>query len=196
MSYHQLTGKSEQFNTMTYAVQSLEQLQNLEAIQSNLAWKPLEVFKKTLEVTTQWGKQIIKFPLQKHHISRFPWANKQKLREECAMDTIFMQTPSINGYTCGQLFIGLMSRMINFYPIKSKETTHVISAYKAFMRYEGIPQGLHRDGASEEKAHSLIDLNREMMVKDTWSEPHRPNENHVEALGVSPLKRGVEAIMD
>ena len=64
------------------------------------------------------------------------------------------------------------------------------------MRDEGIPQGLHRDGAPEEKVQKIIDINREMHVKDSWSEPDRPNENPVEALGINPLKRGVSAIMD
>src|SRR5210317_1955681 len=110
ITYHQLTGKNESFNTMVYAFQTLEQIQNLELIQPNLAWKPLEVIKKTLEATTQWARQIIKYPLQKHHVSRFPWSNRQRLREEVAMDTIFMQTPGLDGSTCGQVFIGLMSR--------------------------------------------------------------------------------------
>ena len=103
------------------------------------------------------------------------------------MDTIFMQTTNVNGYTCGQVFIGLMSRMINFYPMKSKEATNIVAAYQDLMRYEEVQQGLHRDGASEEKVQKIIDINREMKVKDTWSEPHHPNENPVEALGVNPL---------
>ena len=80
--------------------------------------------------------------------------------------------------------------------MKSKEATNIVAAYQDFMRYEGIPQCLHRDGASEEKVQKIIDINREMKVKDTWSEQHHPNENPVEALGVNPLKRGVKAIMN
>ena len=38
MTYHQLTGKSQTFNIMVFALQSLEKLQNLEAILPNLAW--------------------------------------------------------------------------------------------------------------------------------------------------------------
>ena len=53
LTYHQLTGKSKPFNTLICAIQTSEQLQNLEAIQPNLAWKPLEVIRRTLHVTTQ-----------------------------------------------------------------------------------------------------------------------------------------------
>ena len=54
------------------------------------------------------------------------------------------------------------------------------------MRYEGVPEGLHRDLASEEKVDKSIDMNREMMVKDTWAEAGHPNQNPVEVLGVTP----------
>src|SRR5210317_495160 len=69
ITYHQLTGKNESFYTMVYALQTLEQFQDLELIQPNLAWKLLEVIKRTLEATTQWARQDIKYPLQKHHVS-------------------------------------------------------------------------------------------------------------------------------
>src|SRR5210317_1825040 len=68
INYHQLTGKSEYFNTMVFALQTLEKIQNLELIQLNLAWKPLEVIKKTVEATTQWAKKVVKYPIQKHHV--------------------------------------------------------------------------------------------------------------------------------
>ena len=80
--------------------------------------------------------------------------------------------------------------------MKSRAGTNIIAAYQDFMRYEGVPAGLHRDGAPEEKIDEIIDINREMKVKDTWAEPDRQNENPVEALGVNPLKKGVKAIMD
>ena len=137
---------------MVFALQTLEQIRNLELIQLNLIWKPLEVIKKTLEATTQWARQVIKYTLQKHHVSRFPWSNRQELREEVAMNTIFMQTPRPDGLTCVQVFIGLMSRMLNFYSMKSKEAVHVVAAYQVFMRYEGVPEGLHRGGAPEDKS--------------------------------------------
>src|SRR5210317_871188 len=152
--------------------------------------------KKTLEATTQWARQVIRYPLQKHHVSRFPWSNRQRLREEIAMDTIFMQTPGLDGSTCGQVFIGLMSRMINFYPMKSKEAVHVVAAYQDFMRYESVPEGIQRDGALEVKVQKIMDINREMRVKDTWSEAGHPNENPAEALGVNLHKRGVEVLMN
>ena len=39
-------------------------------------------------------------------------------------------------------------------------------------------------------------MNRQMMVKDSWAEPGNPNQNPAEALGVKPLKAGIQLIMD
>ena len=139
----------------------------MEALQPRLAWKPIDVIKKTLENTTQWGKMITQYPMKKHHISRFPWINRRSLREEVAMDTIFMAQPGFCGSTCAQVFVGFLSRMINIYPMPSKASGYIIKAYQDFMRYEGVPEGLHRDKAPEEMVNKIININREMMVKDT-----------------------------
>ena len=168
----------------------------LEALQPSLAWKPLNIIKKTLENTTQWGRMICQYPLKKHHVSRFPWNNRNRLREEVAMDTIFMSTPSYQGDTCEQIYVGLMSRMINVYPMPSKAHGHILQSYQDFMRYEGVPEGLHRDMAPEEKVDKIIDLNRDMRVKDTFAEPGHPNQNPAESLGAKVIKLGAEAIMN
>ena len=107
-----------------------------------------------------------------------------------------MASPGFCGSTCAQVFVGLMSRMINVYPMPSKSHGYILKSYQDFMRYEGVPEGLHRDKAPEEKVGKIIDLNREMMVKDTWAEPGHPNQNLVEALGVKVLKSGIEQLMN
>ena len=196
MSYNQLVGKLESFDTLVCALSAVEKVQQIEALQPRLAWKPIEVIKKTLENTMQWGEMIAQYPMKKHHVSRFPWNNRCGLREEAAMDTIFMKTPGYDGSTCAQVFVGLMSRMINVYPMPSKASGYMLKSYEDFMRYEGVPEGLHRDLAPKEKIDKIIDLNRQMMVKDSWSEPGHPNENPAEALGVNPLKKGVEQLMN
>ena len=66
LDYNQLIGNSETFNTLTYALTTVEKIQRIEAIQPCLAWKPLEVIKKTIENTTQWGRLIAQYPLKKH----------------------------------------------------------------------------------------------------------------------------------
>jgi len=196
LDYNQLTGKSQSFDTLVCALSTVEKLQQVELLQPRLAWKPLEVIKKTLENTTQWGRPVMHYPMRKHHASRFPWNNRRRLREEVAMDTIFMKTPGFDGSTCAQVFLGLMSRMLNVYPMPSKASGYIFQAYQDFMRYEGVPEGLHSDLAPEQKVDKIISLNRDMMVKDTWSERGNPNQNPVEAQGINPLKKGAEQVMN
>lgn len=134
--------------------------------------------------------------MKKHHVSRLPWNNKKHLTEEVATDTIFLSKPSFSGCTCAQVYYGLMPTMINTYQIVSKATSHILPTYEDFMRYEGVPEALHRDLAPEEKDDKIIELNCRIMVKDTYSEAGHHNQNPIEALGVQPLKKGVEVIMN
>ena len=146
------------------AVTTSQKYHKLEQIQPYLIYKPIEVIKRTLEATTQWATAIMTYPLQHHHASRFPWNNRSRLQEEVATDTYFCQVRGIDGSNCCQLFLGLMSKMINLYPMYSKEKTHIVNAYKDFMQYEGIPEGLHRDLTPEQKVDDIIDINRTMRV--------------------------------
>ena len=219
LDYHMLVGKQESFDTLSAAINTTQRLERieqhlnipaqvwqaqthiedhlkLEALQPRLAWKPLHVIKKTLENTTQWGRMLCQYPMKKHHVSRYPWNNRHRLREEVAMDTAFMATTSFSGDTCEQIYAGLVSRMINVYPMPSKAHGYILQSYQDFMRYEGVPEGLHRDMAPEEKVDKIIALNRDMKVRDTFAEPGHPNQNPAESLGVKVIKIGAEAIMN
>ena len=55
---------------------------------------------------------------------------------------------------------------------------------------------LHRDLAPEQKIEEIIQLNRDMRVKDTWAESCHPNQNPAEQGGVRILKAGVDGILD
>ena len=134
--------------------------------------------------------------MKKHHVSRFPWSNRCRLNEEVAMDTVFFTLPGYDQSTCAQLFVGLMSRMMNFYPMSSKAGGYQLKACQDFYREEGAPPVLHRDKAPEQAHEAIVELNRRMMVRDSFAEPGNPNQNPAEALGVKPLKEGIQLIMD
>lgn len=196
LDWVELIGEHEPFSTLACAVTTSQKLHKLELLQPMLLYKPIEVIKRTLETTTQWATALVTYPLQHHHASRFPWSNKSRLQEEIATDTYFCQVRGIDGSNCCQLFLGLISRMINVYPMCSKEATNVVHAYQDFMRNEGIPEGLHRDLAPEQKVDAIIDINRTMRVRDTFSEAGCPNQNLAEAMGVKIIKQGAEALMN
>ena len=150
MDCHQLVSRQEERNTLAMALSTVEKIHREQALQPNLAWRPLDIVRKTIENTTQWGKAITQYPMKKHHVSRFPWSNRRRLNEEVAMDTVFFTLPGYDQSTCAQLFVGLMSRMMNFYPMPSKAGGYQLKACLDFHREEGVPPVLHRDKAPEQ----------------------------------------------
>ena len=63
------------------------------------------------------------------------------------------------------------------------------------MRYGGFSQSLHQDLAPEQKTDEIIDLNRRMIVKDTWSEAGVPEQNPVEQAGIRILKNAAVIVI-
>ena len=64
------------------------------------------------------------------------------------------------------------------------------------MRYKSVPKYLYWDLAPEEKITVITDLNKKMIIKNTWTETGYPNQNPVEALGVKSLKNTVKTIIN
>ena len=195
LSYDEPIGYHTSFETLAFTITTVNKIQNLEALQPKLAWKPLEVIKRTLEATIQWTVIKTYFHMRRHHISRFPWNNRTCLKETISMDTIFSPTKELNWSNCSQIFFGIMSRMLNIYHMPSKESVNIIKAYQDFMRYEGVPETLHRDLAPEQKTDDIVNINRNMIVKDTWSEAGYPTQNPVEQGGVRILKSTADTII-
>ena len=48
----------------------------------------------------------------------------------------------------------------------------------------------------EQKTDDIIDINRTMRVRDTFSEAGNPNQNPVEVIGVRIIKQGSEGLMN
>lgn len=96
------------------------------------------------------------------------------------MDTIFAVHIGYDGSNASQVFFGLIPRCLNVYHMPSNKSGHVLKAYQDSMQYEGVPEGLHRDLASEQKIDKIMQISRDMRVKDTWSEAKHPNQNPAE----------------
>ena len=79
INYYESTGHNEKFNPLIYAISAVERLQKLEDTRPHLAWKPINIIEKMLEKTTQLARTITQYPMQKHHISHFPWNNCNRL---------------------------------------------------------------------------------------------------------------------
>ena len=68
--------------------------------------------------------------------------------------------------------------------------------FRDFIRKEGVPSFLRRDNAKEEASPGVQEINRELYIKDEFSEPYYPNHNPVESCMIRYLKRVSHTLMD
>jgi hypothetical protein len=165
-----------------------------EKIRPYLGYQPIQVVRETLKRTTRAAKAIIRLPFIRHIAARFAWMNRHKLREKVATDVLFAHVKAIGGYDCAQVFYGMTSRCINVYGMKSK--SEFPKVYQDFLRNEGIPTVLRRDGAKEEDSIEVTKLQRKYLIKDEYSEPYNQQQNPVELNAVKWLKHNTERLLD
>jgi hypothetical protein len=145
---------------------------------ADLAWIPVDNNRKTLENSTQLAKAVTNYPKIRHLASRFRLLNRFRLREVVSTDTIFSSVRAVGGFRCAQVFYGLTSHRMDVYGMESKSQFPDI--YKEFIRDQGVPSGIHRDNATEQKSHIITQLNREYEVRESFAEAGYPNQNPVE----------------
>ena len=140
----------------------------------------MDIVKQTLEHTTQLAKTKITYPLSRHFKARNPFSNVHRLDEVVSTDPLFANCPSLDhGFIGAQVFFGLKSHNINLYGIKSKGEFPKV--YKDFIRENGAPSTLRRDNAKEENSNAVLELHRELLIKDEFSEAHHQHQNPVES---------------
>ena len=93
---------------------------HFESLRPNFEWAPVEVIKRTFDVTSRWARCIEQYPFRKHFKSRFPALNVHCRREPVATDTVYSDTPAIdNGATSAQIFVGTESLVTNVYGMRT-----------------------------------------------------------------------------
>ena len=157
-------------------------------------YRPKNVIQKTLENTTQLAKAVINTPLRRHLKKIFLMLRHPRLNEVVATDTYFSNTRSIEGYWCSQVFIGLTSRRITVIGMKTE--SEFADAYQDFMRKRGIPHTLRRDNAKSEMSEKVLNLQRDLVIADEYTEPYSPWQNPAEGGGVRFLKSHAEVLMN
>ena len=86
----------------------------------------VDLIKKTFKVTTQFARHLNEYnDMWRHYKSRFPAFNVVRRNEDVATDTVFSDTPAIDGgEECAQLFVGRESLVTDVYGMKTdKEFT-------------------------------------------------------------------------
>ena len=95
-----------------------------------------------------------------------------RLNEVVATDTYFSNTKSTEEYYCLQLFVRLTSKRITIIGMKTE--SEFADAYQDFMRKRGIPHTLRRDNAKSETSEEVLNLQRDFVVADEYTEPYSP----------------------
>ena len=88
-------------------------------VQRCLGWFPQNTCKRTFAATTQLAK-IAALPYRDHFKARNPVMNNRRLHECYATDTWFSTETALNGITCVQLFVGLISFLVYPYGMKTE----------------------------------------------------------------------------
>jgi hypothetical protein len=125
------------------------------------------------------AKAVSNYPMVRHVAARFKALKHFRLEEIVAMDTIFLSIKAIGGARCAQMFYGLKSHRINVYGMESK--SQVPEVYQRFLRDEGVPSGIHRDQAPEQKEALITRINREHKIQESFTKAGNPHQNPVES---------------
>ena len=85
-------------------------------------WMNTKTIKKTFESTTQYARIPHGTILKKHYKSPFLALNVKHCDEPIAMDTVFSDTPPIDGgEMCAQIFVGTETLLTDLYGMKNEK---------------------------------------------------------------------------
>ena len=104
MDDSELYGMNEPFDTLAYAVQVSEEVDDLKNLQPYPGYRPLEIIRKTLQNTTQLAMNIVGYPMKKHVKSIEEYLNKPRLKETVGTDTVFSSVQDVSGAWCAQVY--------------------------------------------------------------------------------------------
>ena len=189
----------DDFNSFAFATASWHRVMydqiDPKKVSPYLAFRPLDIVKATLASTTQLARMTIRHPLRRHLKSRAPFANVTRLDEPVSTDPIFANCASLqHGYLGAQVWYGTKSHCINVNGFKHKSAFPRL--YRDFIRENGAPSLLRRDNAKEEQSEEVLRINRDLYIKDGFSEPHNQQQNPVESRAIKWLKESSHVLMD
>ena len=73
--------------------------------------------------------------LRKRHCSVKPAANVYRCPEADATDTIFLDTPAVDGgEKAAQLFVGCDTKLVSVHPMKGEDEAHILGAFQDRVR--------------------------------------------------------------
>jgi hypothetical protein len=142
-------------------------------------WMNTKTIKKTFEQTTQYARMPHGTILKKHYKSPFPALNVQRRDEPVATDTVFSDTPAIDGgETCAQIFVGTETLVTDVYGMKTEK--QFVNTLEDNIRERGAMSRLLSDRAQVEISARVVGILRALHIGQWQSEPHQQHQNPCE----------------
>jgi len=182
------------FKVHAYMARSTITEDDLLSLQAKMAWMPIPVLERTLQVTTRLAKNYFRLPLRSHFKSQFPALNRNRLQEVYSTDTFFASVPGLNSKaTCMQLFVGNDSMFTAGYEMTTESEGSTM--LEQFIADVGAPYRVHSDNANMETSAVWKGILRKYNIAQSTTEPHYPQQNRSERR-IQEIKKGTNRILD
>ena len=117
--------------------------------------------------------------LKKRYKSPNPALNIHQRDEPVATDTVFSDTPAIDGgETTAQIFVGTKSFVTDVAGMKSE--SQFVNTLEDNIRHRGAPTKLISDRAQVQISNKVKDILQALAILDWQSEPHQQHQNPCE----------------
>ena len=117
------TFMANQHEFRTYQHDVTDEAPDYEKFRPYFGWVNVDTVQKAMEQSTQWGVSLPNtFPMKKHLKCRNPALNIPRRHEAVATDTVFSDTPTVDGgVKQAQVFVGRDTLVADVYPMKSEK---------------------------------------------------------------------------
>ena len=150
-----------------------------EALRPKFGWLPVDIVKRTFAATTQYARIPQSTVLRKAFKSPFPALNVHRRDESVATDTVYSDTPAIDGgETSAQFFVGVDSLLTDAYGMKTDK--QFVNTLEDNIRKRGAMSKLLSDSAQVEISNKVKDILRALCIGDWQSEPQQQHQNPAE----------------
>jgi hypothetical protein len=164
-----------------------------KSFRPNFAWKPITVIRHTLKNTTQYAKNVVRFPMRQYFKSRFPALRVRRLDEVYATDTFFSNIKAYDGSECAQLYCGRKSYFTSTHGMQTE--SQMPGTLMDFIRSFGAMKGLFSDNAKAQSSAAVKDILRQYCIENMFSEPYQQNQNPAERR-IQEVKAMTNIVMD
>ncbi len=138
---------------------------DFQALQPKFGWLPVDVIRPTFDKTTQFYCTPASPTLKKRFKSPYPACNVERRQEPIATDTVYSDTPAINGgCRVAQVFVGTESGVIDVYGMKTEK--QFVNTLQDVIRTRGAPTKLISDSAQVEISNKIKDILRHLFIQD------------------------------